>query len=93
MRVLDITNKIKREKILNFVVAYDLVVANTFFRKKKKSRLITFNSDQHLSQIDFILTRREKRLNYIDYKVMPSEYVVTQHKLLVADFHFQVRIR
>jgi hypothetical protein len=33
------------EEILNFTVAYDLIVANTFFRKKK-FHLITFNSGQ-----------------------------------------------
>jgi hypothetical protein len=31
------------EDILNFAIAYDLMVANTFFRKKK-SHLITFSS-------------------------------------------------
>jgi hypothetical protein len=31
------------EDILNFAIAYDLIVANTFFRKKK-SHLITFSS-------------------------------------------------
>jgi Endonuclease-reverse transcriptase len=47
------------EDILNFSIAYDLMVANTFFRKKK-SHLITFSSGQHSSQIDFVLTRREE---------------------------------
>jgi hypothetical protein len=36
------------EDILNFTIAYDLMVANTFFRKKK-SHLITFSSGQHSS--------------------------------------------
>jgi hypothetical protein len=36
------------EDILNFAIAYDLIVANTFFRKKK-SHLITFSSGQHSS--------------------------------------------
>jgi hypothetical protein len=80
------------EDILNFVIAYDLIVANTFFRKKK-SHLITFSSGQHSSQIDFVLTRREERPNCMDCKVIPGECVVTQHKLLVADFYFQVCIR
>jgi hypothetical protein len=31
------------EEILNFAVAYDIMVVNTFFRKKK-SHLITFNN-------------------------------------------------
>jgi hypothetical protein len=29
----------------------------------------------------------------MDYKVIPGECVVTQHKLLVADFYFQVCVR
>jgi hypothetical protein len=29
----------------------------------------------------------------MDCKVIPSECVVTQHKFLVTDFHFQVRVR
>jgi hypothetical protein len=77
---------------LNFAIAYDLMVANTFFRKKK-SHLITFSSDQHSSQIDFVLTRREERPKYMDCKVIPGECVVTQHKILVADFYFQVCVR
>jgi hypothetical protein len=68
------------------------MVANTFFRKKK-SHLITFNSGQYLSQIDFVLTRREERPNCIDYKVIPGECVVTQHKLWVTDFYFYVCVR
>jgi hypothetical protein len=71
---------------LNFAIAYDLMVANTF--RKKKSHLITFNSGLHLSQIDFVLTRREKRPNCMDCKIISDECVVTQHKLLVANFHF-----
>jgi hypothetical protein len=46
------------EDILNFAIAYDLMVANTFFRKKK-SHLIIFSSGQHSSQINFVMTRRE----------------------------------
>jgi hypothetical protein len=43
MEVLDMMNRTNREKkILNFVVPYDLMIANTFFRKKKKSHLSTF---------------------------------------------------
>jgi hypothetical protein len=68
------------------------MVASIFFRKKK-SHLITFSSDQHSSQNDFVLTRREERPNCMDCKVIPGECVVTQHKLLVADFYFQVCVR
>jgi hypothetical protein len=79
----------EEEDILNFAIAYNIMVANTFFRKKK-SHLITFSSGQHSSQIDFVLTRRNERLNYMDCKDIPNECVVTQHKLLVPDFYFQL---
>jgi hypothetical protein len=44
------------EGILNFALAYDLIVVNTLFRKIV-SHLVTFSSGQYCSQIDFILTR------------------------------------
>jgi hypothetical protein len=78
------------EGILNFALAYDLFVTNTLFRKRV-SHLVTFSSGQHCSQIDFILMRREHRHACLDCKVIPGECVVPQHKLVVADFCFQVR--
>ena len=78
------------EDILNFALAYDLLIANTFF-SKRESHLVTFRSGQHLSQIDFILARREDRHDCLDSKVIPRECVVPQHKLVVADFRFRVR--
>jgi hypothetical protein len=62
--------------ILNFALAYDLIVANTLFIKRV-SHLITFSSGQHCSQIDFILVRREDRHACLDCKVIPEECVVT----------------
>ena len=46
--------------ILDFAVAYDLLVANTLFRKRL-SHLVTFSSGQHTSKIDFALNRRMDR--------------------------------
>jgi hypothetical protein len=66
------------EDILNFAIAYDLMVANTFFRKKK-SHLITFSGGQHSSQIDFVLTRREERPNCMDCKVISGECVIFRY--------------
>jgi len=36
------------EEVLDFAVAFDLMIANTFFRKKE-SHLVTFRSGQHSS--------------------------------------------
>jgi hypothetical protein len=80
------------EDILNFALAYDLIVANTLFRKGV-SHLVIFSSGQHCSQIDFILTRREDRHACLDCKVIPGECVVPQHKLVMADFRFRVRLQ
>jgi hypothetical protein len=80
------------DSILNFVVVYNLIVANTLFRKRV-SHLVTFSSGQHCSQIDFILVRREDRHTSLDCKVIPGECVVPQHKLVVADFCFRVHLQ
>ncbi|GJZ95527.1 retrovirus-related pol polyprotein LINE-1 [Tanacetum coccineum] len=44
--------------ILEFATAHDLVVANSFF-KKRDAHLITFQSESHNTQIDYLLVRRE----------------------------------
>ena len=49
--------RVEGEDVLNFALAYDLLIANTVF-KKRESHLVTFRSGQHSSQIDFILARR-----------------------------------
>ena len=77
--------------MLNFALAYDLLIANTLFRKRE-SHLVTFLSGQHSSQIDFILARREDRRDCLDCKVIPGECVVSQHKLVVADFRLWIRV-
>ena len=79
------------EKVLDFAIAFNPMIANTFFRKRQ-SHLVTFSSDQYFSQIDFVLTRRDKR-TCVDCKVIPRECVVAQHKLVVADFRFLVQAR
>jgi hypothetical protein len=80
------------EGILNFALAYDLIITNTLFRKRV-SHLVTFSSGQHCSQIDFILTRRENRHTCLDCKVILGECVMPQYKFVVADFHFLVHLQ
>jgi hypothetical protein len=82
----------KGEGILNFALAYNLIVANTLFRKRV-SHLVTFSSGQHCSQIDFILVRRKDRHACLDCKVTPGECVMPQQKLVVVDFRFRVHLQ
>src|ERR1041384_3289779 len=72
------------KSILDFVVAYDLVLANTCF-KKRESHLITFKSGRTQSQIDFILTRRREKGKCKDCKVIPGEALTAQHRIVVLD--------
>ena len=51
---------IEGEDILDFAVAFDLMIANTFF-KKRESHLVTFSSGQYSSHIDFVLARRKNK--------------------------------
>jgi hypothetical protein len=80
------------EEVLDFATALDLMIVNTFFRKRQ-SHLVTFSSGQHSSQIDFVLTRRRDKQTCLDCKVLPGECVVSQHKLMVADFRFLLQAR
>jgi hypothetical protein len=80
------------EGILNFALAYDLIVTKTLFRKIV-SHLVTFSSGKHYRQINFILARREDRHVCLDCKVIPGECFVPQHKLVVVDFRFQARLQ
>jgi hypothetical protein len=89
MEVSGLVVGIKREDILDFVVAYNLVIANTLFRKRY-SHLVTFSSGHRSSQIDFVLTRWEDKQACLDCKVIHGESVMPHHNLVVADFHFRI---
>jgi predicted transcriptional regulator len=66
MRVLDMTNRIKREKkILNFAVAYDLMVANTLFRKKNLIELLSTTTNTRSRSILSLLKERRDQTAWI----------------------------
>ena len=72
------------ERLLEFAVANNLAIGNSFFCKRD-SHLITYESGSNKSMIDFILLRRRDLKLVTDVKVIPSEEIVPQHKLLVCD--------
>ncbi|KAM2086833.1 hypothetical protein ACFX1R_024332 [Malus domestica] len=49
------------EAILDFAMAYDLFLANTFF-KKREEHVITYKSGSSKTQIDFLLMRKGDRM-------------------------------
>lgn len=81
---------IEGERILEFAVAHNLVVGNSYFTKKD-NHLITYQSGGFNSQIDYILVRRSDFKLVRDMKVIPGEEVVTQHRLLVCDMKWNFK--
>ncbi|KAM1178219.1 hypothetical protein ACFX2G_017970 [Malus domestica] len=77
--------------ILDFAMAYDLFLANTFF-KKREEHVITYKSGSSKTQIDFLLMRKGDRRTCKDCKVIPGESLANQHRLLVMDVHIK-RVR
>lgn len=76
------------EAILDFALSYDLMVVNTWF-KKRDSHLVTYRNGVNATQIDFFLTRRGEKRSCLDCKVIPGEATTEQHKLLVMDIRLQ----
>ena len=72
------------DRVLEFAVANDFVVGNTFF-VKRDSHLITYQSGNAKTQIDFILLRKRNLKMAKDIKVIPGEECVPQHKLLICE--------
>ena len=67
------------ERILEFVLANDLLLGNTWF-KKRDSHLVTYESGGAATQIDFIMYR----------KCMRREECAPQHHLLVCDMQLDI---
>ena len=78
------------ERILEFAMANNLFVANTCFMKRE-SHLVTYNSDNSKSQIDFFLYRKTFKSMVKNVKVIPGEECALQHHLLVCDPVYTIR--
>nr|XP_033510574.1 uncharacterized protein LOC117275397 [Nicotiana tomentosiformis] len=70
--------------LLDFARVFELVIVNSMFPKREE-HLVTFLSMVAKTQIDYLLLRRCDRGLCEDCKVIPSENLATQHRLLVMD--------
>ncbi|XP_055824398.1 uncharacterized protein LOC129892905 [Solanum dulcamara] len=73
---------------LDFSRAYELVIANSCF-SKKDDHLIIFRSALTKSQIYYLLMWKGDNDFCKDYKVISSQNLTTQHKLLVMDLNIK----
>ena len=81
--------------LVDFAIAFDLTIVNSLF-KKREDHLVTFRSESCKTQINFFLIRANHRRLCKNCKVIPSEYLGSQHKLLVMDLvikNFKVKKR
>nr|GEX21080.1 hypothetical protein [Tanacetum cinerariifolium] len=74
--------------ILEFAAAHDLVVTNSFF-KKRDAHLSTFHSRVYDTQIDYMLVRKGDLRLCKDCKVFSGKVCFSQHKLLALDIHIK----
>ena len=77
------TRNAEGERILEFGDAVDMVVCNTFF-KKEDSKLITYQSGDNRSMIDYLMVRKTDRCLVKDVKVISSEECVPQHRMVIG---------
>ena len=77
------------ERVLEFAFANKLVVGNTWFKKKPK-HLVTYQSGNADTQIDFILYQRSFRKQVSNVKVILGEEIALQHRLQVGDFRVSI---
>ena len=77
------------ERVLEFAFANELVVGNTWV-KKKPEHLVTYQSGNAATQIDFFLYRRSFRKQVSNVKVILGEEIAPQHRLLVGDFRVSI---
>ncbi|XP_071708296.1 uncharacterized protein [Rutidosis leptorrhynchoides] len=81
---------VEGRSILDFVVAHDLVAANSFFRKTE-AQLATFHIGGHSTQIDYLLLRKGDLRACRDCRVLTTWTCSNQHILLVMDLVLQRR--
>ena len=70
-------------RILEFGDVVGMVVCNTFF-KKEDSKLITYQSGNNRSMINYLMVRKTDCCLVKDVKVISSEECVPQHRMVIG---------
>ena len=72
--------------MIDFVLAYDLAIVNTFFKKKD---YVTYESGGRETQLDYILYKRNRMKDVKNCKVVKSETAAKQHHVVVGEFRMK----
>ena len=66
----------KGKPIIDFAVAYRLIIVNTYFNKREE-HVNTFKSESSRIQIDFFLTKKIDSRICKNFKIIPEESLIT----------------
>ena len=80
----------EEEFTLDFAVADELQITNTFFKKDPK-HLLTYSSSMNSSQIDFILYPVAKWCEAHNATIILGEECALQHRVLMMDVNFRTK--
>ena len=69
--------------VVDFAKRTDLVVVNTYFKKKDEHR-VTYKSGRKSTQVDYVMWRRRNLKEMCDYKLIVNECVAKQHRMVVC---------
>jgi Metal-dependent hydrolase len=78
--------------LINFCKQHDLVVMNTWF-KKRKTKLFTWKSpgNKNRYQIDYILVKQGFMNSIRDVKTLPGADIDSDHNLLIAEVQTRLK--
>ena len=80
------TRNYNGERLLEICASHHLGISNTFFQHKNSHAYTWYKwGDKTVrSQVDYIITRRKEIRNIMDTRVILSENVSTDHRMVVA---------
>ena len=68
--------------VVDFAKRMDLVIVNTYFKKKNEHRVM-YKSGRKSTQVDYVMCRRMNLKEMCDCKVIVNECVTKQHHMVV----------
>ena len=76
--------------VVDFGKRMDLVIVNTYFKKKDEHR-VTYKSGGKSTQVDYLMCRRRNLKEMCDCKVILNECVAKQHRMVVCKMALMVK--
>ena len=83
---------LKGQMVVDFAKRMQMAVLNTYFRKKEEQP-VTYKSGESCAQVDYVLCRRCNLKEICDCKVVVSESVAKQHRMVVCRMTMETRKR